>query len=128
MKNCIQQHDKSYRNRNLLSVAGQILIAMKNCCQQQDKPCRNAQTSVTCFTALLFHRHVSVLYDKICSTGCQLFAIRSDLFRQRCMKQQRSEATSRFTYITIRLVLLLTTIFHYYMICPATDNKFLLPL
>ena len=67
--------------------------------------------------------HVSMDYDTICPTGCQLFAIRFDLFRQRCMKQQRSEASSTCIFIVllaVRFVLLLKTVFLYDMIGPGS--------
>ena len=52
-------------------------------------------------------------YDTICPTGCQLFAIRSDLSRQRILARWRIKTTCTSLCITIRFVLLLTTIFHY---------------
>ena len=44
-------------------------------------------------------------------------AVQSGLSRQRRMKHQRSEATGSCLCITIRFVLLLTTAFHYDMLC-----------
>ena len=46
----------------------------------------------------------AMCYNTICHTGYHVYAIRSDLSRQR---------------ITIRFVLLLKTIYHYDMICPG---------
>ena len=66
----------------------------------------------------------SVHYDTICPTGNQLFALRSNLYRQRLLAPQRSAATGTSLCITIRFVLLLTTVFHYDMICPTSNQLF----
>ena len=81
----------------------------------------------------IFGRAVSILRTKKgwreslgVQTGNQLFAIQSDMSRQRLLAHRRSAAIDMSLCITIRFVLLLTTIFHYDMICPAAENSFLL--
>ena len=66
----------------------------------------------------------SVHYDVNCSCGNQIFAIQSDMSRQWLLAHQRSAATGTSLRITIQFVLLLITIFHYDMICPAARNSF----
>ena len=57
--------------------------------------------------------HVLMHYDTFCPTSNQLFAIRSDLSRQRPS-----------ICITIRFILLLKTVFHYDMICLNCSELF----
>ena len=51
-------------------------------------------------------------YEKISPTGNQLFAKQSGMSRQRILTHQRSASTGTSLCITIRFVLLPTTIFH----------------
>ena len=48
-------------------------------------------------------------------------ALRYDLSKQRCMKQQRSKTSNTCMWITIRFVLLAVSFLQYDLICPNSN-------